>query len=130
MENTDIISQIKFDEKGLVVAIVQDDKGEVLMVAYMNSEALIKTIETGRMHYYSRSRKKLWLKGEESGNFQVLKEIYIDCDKDALLFVIEQKGGACHKGYYSCFFRKLQKEDNSFCEVEDKIFNPKEVYKK
>ncbi len=130
MENRDIISQIKFDEKGLVVAIVQDDKGEVLMVAYMNSEALIKTIETGRMHYYSRSRKKLWLKGEESGNFQVLKEIYIDCDKDALLFVIEQKGGACHKGYYSCFFRKLQKEDNSFCEVEDKIFNPKEVYKK
>jgi phosphoribosyl-AMP cyclohydrolase len=130
LENRDIISQIKFDEKGLVVAIVQDDKGEVLMVAYMNSEALIKTIETGRMHYYSRSRKKLWLKGEESGNFQVLKEIYIDCDKDALLFVIEQKGGACHKGYYSCFFRKLQKEDNSFCEVEDKIFNPKEVYKK
>lgn len=130
MKNRDIISQIKFDEKGLVVAIVQDDKGEVLMVAYMNSEALIKTIETRRMHYYSRSRKKLWLKGEESGNFQVLKDIYIDCDNDALLFVIEQKGGACHKGYYSCFFRKLQKEDDSFCEVEDKIFNPKEVYKK
>ncbi|MCK9266632.1 phosphoribosyl-AMP cyclohydrolase [bacterium] len=130
MKNRDIISQIKFDKKGLVVAIVQDDKGEVLMVAYMNSEALIKTIETRRMHYYSRSRKKLWLKGEESGNFQVLKDIYIDCDNDALLFVIEQKGGACHKGYYSCFFRKLQKEDDSFCEVEDKIFNPKEVYKK
>jgi len=130
LKNRDIISQIKFDKKGLVVAIVQDDKGEVLMVAYMNSEALIKTIETRRMHYYSRSRKKLWLKGEESGNFQVLKDIYIDCDNDALLFVIEQKGGACHKGYYSCFFRKLQKEDDSFCEVEDKIFNPKEVYKK
>jgi phosphoribosyl-AMP cyclohydrolase len=122
-----IFELIKFDEKGLVVAIVQDEKGEVLMVAYMNKEAIEKTLKTGKMHYYSRSRKKLWLKGEESGNFQFVKDIYIDCDGDALLFKVEQKGGACHEGYYSCFFRKF--ENNEFKIVGKKIFEPKEVYK-
>lgn len=130
LDTKDILSQIKFDDKGLVVVIVQDLKGEVVMLAYMNDEALSKTLETGKMHYYSRSRKKLWFKGEESGNFQVVKDIYIDCDKDALLFQIEQKGGACHKGYYSCFYRKYQKEDKDFKEFKEMIFNPKEVYKK
>jgi phosphoribosyl-AMP cyclohydrolase len=122
-----IFELIKFDEKGLVVAIVQDEKGEVLMVAYMNKEAIEKTLKTGKMHYYSRSRKKLWLKGEESGNFQFVKEIYIDCDGDALLFKVEQKGGACHEGYYTCFFRKF--ENGEFKIFKEKIFEPKEVYK-
>jgi len=122
-----IFELIKFDEKGLVVAIVQDKKGEVLMVAYMNKEAIEKTLKTGKMHYYSRSRKKLWLKGEESGNFQFVKDIYIDCDGDALLFKVEQKGGACHEGYYSCFFRKF--ENGEFKIFKEKIFEPKEVYK-
>jgi len=122
-----IFELIKFDEKGLVVAIVQDEKGEVLMVAYMNKEAIEKTLKTGKMHYYSRSRKKLWLKGEESGNFQFVKDIYIDCDGDALLFKVEQKGGACHQGYYSCFFRKF--ENGEFKIFRKKIFEPKEVYK-
>lgn len=123
-----IIREIKFDEKGFVVAVVEDTKGDVLMVAYMNEEAIRKTLETGKMHYYSRSRKKLWLKGESSGNFQTVKEFYIDCDNDALLFKVDQKGGACHMGYYSCFFRKF--EDGDFKIVKDKIFNPNEVYKR
>jgi phosphoribosyl-AMP cyclohydrolase len=122
-----IFELIKFDEKGLVVAVVQDEKGEVLMVAYMNKEAIEKTLKTGKMYYYSRSRKKLWLKGEESGNFQFVKEIYIDCDGDALLFKVEQKGGACHEGYYTCFFRKF--ENGEFKIFKEKIFEPKEVYK-
>jgi len=122
-----IFELIKFDEKGLVTAIVQDEKGEVLMVGYMNKEAIEKILKTGKMHYYSRSRKRLWLKGEESGNFQFVKEIYIDCDGDALLFKVQQKGGACHEGYYSCFFRKF--ENGEFKVFRKKIFEPKEVYK-
>jgi len=122
-----IFELINFDERGFVVAIAQDVKGEVLMVAWMNKEAIEMTLKTGKMHYYSRSRKKLWLKGEESGNFQFVKEIYIDCDGDALLFKVEQKGGACHEGYYTCFFRKF--EGNEFKIVDKKIFEPKEVYK-
>lgn len=130
--NDTILSQIRFDEKGLVPVIVQDVvNGEVIMLAYMNGEALSRTVDTGRMHYYSRSRKKLWLKGEESGNFQELKEMRIDCDNDALLFRVEQKGGACHKGYRSCFFRTLKGDDkNEFVVAEKKVFNPDEVYKK
>jgi phosphoribosyl-AMP cyclohydrolase len=122
-----IFELIKFDKKGLVAAIVQDEKGEVLMVGYMNKEAIEKILKTGKMHYYSRSRKRLWLKGEESGNFQFVKEIYIDCDGDALLFKVQQKGGACHEGYYSCFFRKF--ENGEFKVFRKKIFEPKEVYK-
>ena len=118
---------IKFNEQGLIISIVQDMNGNVLMVAWMNKEAIEMTLKTGKMHYYSRSRKKLWLKGEESGNFQFVKEIYIDCDGDALLFKVEQKGGACHEGYYTCFFRKF--EGNEFKIVGKKIFEPKEVYK-
>jgi len=124
----EIISQIKFDEKGLIPVIVQDEKGEVLMCAYMNEEAIEKTIQTGKMHYYSRSRRKLWMKGETSGHFQIVKELYIDCDNDTLLFKVEQEGGACHEGYYSCFFRKFDGE--GFKIVKEKIFEPEKVYKK
>jgi len=126
MEN--IISNLKFDEKGLIPAIVQDEKGKVLMLAYMNKESFIKTVETGKMCYFSRSRKKLWLKGESSGHFQFLKEVYLDCDGDTLLFKVTQKGAACHMGYYSCFFREIK--NGMFKVIEEKIFEPERVYKK
>jgi phosphoribosyl-AMP cyclohydrolase len=109
----------------LVPAIAQDyATGEVLMLAYMNDEALAKTRETGKAHYWSRSRKKLWLKGESSGNFQIVKEIRIDCDHDAILLLVEQKGGACHTGYRSCFYRTV---DGKI--VGEKIFEPEDVYR-
>ncbi len=103
-----IIDEVKFDDKGLITAITQDVKSDrVLMLAFMNRETLQETLETGKMVYWSRSRQQRWLKGETSGHFQIVKEVFIDCDGDALLFKVEQKGGACHKGYLSCFYRKL-----------------------
>ncbi|MFW5960320.1 MAG: phosphoribosyl-AMP cyclohydrolase [Chitinivibrionales bacterium] len=107
-----LIDDVKFDEKGLVTAVAQDySTGRVLMLAYMNKDSLKESLETGNMVYWSRSRKKRWLKGETSGNVQKIREVYIDCDGDALLFKIEQKGGACHKGYVSCFYRKRDASD-------------------
>jgi phosphoribosyl-AMP cyclohydrolase len=101
-----LLDIVKFNEKGLVTAIAQDAETEqILMVAYMNRETLQETLDTGSMVYWSRSRQQRWKKGETSGNTQKVKEIFIDCDGDALLFKIIQKGGACHKGYFSCFFR-------------------------
>ena len=94
---------------GLVLAIAQDaDTNEVLMAAFTNKEGIERSIETGKVHYYSTSRKKLWLKGETSGHFQKIKEVYIDCDADAILYKIEQTGAACHEGYRSCFFRRYK----------------------
>ncbi len=124
------VSELKFDEHGLITAIMQDAKtNEVLMVAYMNNEALMKTLESGLAHFWSRSRKKLWLKGESSGHVQNVKGIYIDCDGDALLVKIEQKGGACHTGYRSCFYRRLDVENDRFETVGEKVFEPGQVYK-
>jgi phosphoribosyl-AMP cyclohydrolase len=103
----DLLNIVKFDEKGLVIAIAQDvSSGEVLMAAYMNRETLQETIDKGVMVYYSRSRKKRWLKGETSGHTQQVKAMYIDCDGDALLFKVDQTGAACHENYFSCFFRQ------------------------
>ena len=103
-----IIDDLKFDVNGLIPAIAQDHKTkEVLMIAYMNKESLQKTIKEGKACYWSRSRKKLWTKGETSGHFQKIKEIYYDCDLDALLLIVEQIGPACHTGNQSCFYRKL-----------------------
>jgi len=97
---------IKYDEKGLAPVIAQDfETGEVLMLAYMNREALDKTLETGRMHYFSRSRGELWLKGETSGHIQTLITLYYDCDIDTLLAIVKQEGEACHTGHKSCFYR-------------------------
>ena len=125
------IDWVKFDERGLLPAIVQDvDTGAVLMVAYMNAEALEKTIETGRAHFWSRSRKKLWAKGETSGHIQAVQEILFDCDLDTVVLLVEQEGGACHKGYRSCFFRKLNTETGQLEEVLKKIFDPDSVYDK
>ncbi len=104
----EILDKVKFDGKGLVPTVVQDYRdGTVLMVAYMNRESLRRTIETGRTCYWSRSRQKFWVKGETSGHFQNVKEMYIDCDIDCLLVKVEQVGAACHTGARSCFYRKL-----------------------
>ncbi len=105
-----LVDQLKFDEKGLIPAITRDESGEVLMMAYMNAEAVGKTVETGRVHYYSRSRGKLWMKGESSGHLQHVREIRFDCDADCLLITIEQVGAACHTGQRSCFYRVAEAE--------------------
>lgn len=122
------IEGIKYNSDGLIPAIVQDVKtDEVLMLAYMNEESLNKTLETGKAHYYSRSRQKLWLKGESSGNFQKVIEMSLDCDKDTLLFKVEQTGGACHTGKKSCFYNKID-EKCDIIEEGEKVFEPDEVY--
>jgi len=127
----DPISLVDFDKGGgLVTAIAQDHvSGEILMVAYMNAESLRRTLETGEVVYWSRSRKKLWHKGEESGNVQKLLGLYVDCDGDALVLQVEQVGGAaCHTGKRNCFFRRIDRG-----EIEDvgiQVFDPEEVYRK
>jgi phosphoribosyl-AMP cyclohydrolase len=115
---------------GLVPAIVQDHQtGAVLMLAYVNKEAWEKTLETGKAHYWSRSRNKLWLKGESSGNVQLIEDILVDCDQDTIIYKVEQKGGAaCHKGYPSCFYRKVQGKE--VVTIEQPVFDPEKVYKK
>lgn len=103
--------------------------GQVLMLAYMNELAWDKTVETGKAHYWSRSRQKLWMKGEESGNVQLVREIFIDCDADTILLKVEQLGGAaCHTGYQSCFYRLY--DNGGFTVQGVRIFDPREVYKK
>lgn len=111
--------------KKLISAIVQDyETKEVLMLAHMDEEALRLSVETGKAHYWSRSREKIWRKGETSGNEQIIKEIFIDCDEDAVLLKVEQIGGACHHGYKSCFYRRINGEI-----VGAKVFEPEEKYK-
>ena len=100
--------EIKFNERGLVPVVTQAESGEVLMLAYADKEALRLTLQTGKAHYFSRSRQKLWLKGETSGNTQEVQEVLIDCDQDAVLYRVKQKGVACHTGNRSCFYRKLK----------------------
>ena len=123
----------------LVIAIAQDwQTNDVLMVAFMNKEAVEQTLKTKKAHYYSTSRQKQWLKGESSGNVQTVKEMYIDCDADAIIMKVEQIGAACHEGYRSCFFRQLDidKEnidiDNLTDEdvkiISERLFDPKEMY--
>jgi phosphoribosyl-AMP cyclohydrolase len=122
---------IDFDKAGgLVPAIAQDaGTGQVLMLAWMNREAYEETVRTGQACYYSRSRGKLWRKGEESGNVQLVREVYIDCDADTILLKVEQRGGAaCHEGYASCFFRRVAGDRIEV--VGERIFDPKQVYKK
>jgi phosphoribosyl-AMP cyclohydrolase len=116
--------EVDFGEDGLVPAVAQDaDSGEVLMLAYVDREALERTRETGRAHYYSRSREELWEKGATSGHTQEIEEIRVDCDADALLYLVEQSGGACHTGYRSCFHRTVDGEV-----VGEKVFEPDDVY--
>jgi phosphoribosyl-AMP cyclohydrolase len=131
MKTEDPISIIDFAKgDGLVAAIAQDDtSGEILMVAYMNEESLRRTLDLGEVVYWSRSRQKYWHKGEESGNVQKLKGIYVDCDGDALLLRVEQVGGAaCHTGRQNCFFRRI--DEGKVEDVGIQVFDPDEVYKK
>jgi phosphoribosyl-AMP cyclohydrolase len=121
--------KIDFEKQGGLVPVIAQDAhtGEVLMMAYMNSLALEKSLETGYVHYWSRSRQKLWKKGETSGNLQEIEEIRVDCDGDCLLVKINQKGGAaCHTGYRSCFYRKL--EGNRVIVDSERVFNPEDKY--
>lgn len=115
---------------GLLPVVAQDEKtGEVLMLAYMNEEAFRRTLETGNAWYYSRSRDKFWMKGEESGNVQKVKAVYTDCDADAIVIKIEQVGGAaCHTGHRSCFYRRW--EGDGWQTEGVPLFDPKEKYKK
>jgi phosphoribosyl-AMP cyclohydrolase len=122
---------IDFDKAGdLVPAIAQDaDTGEVLMLAWMNREAYEETLRTGRVCYFSRSRNKLWRKGEESGHVQEVRGVFVDCDADTILVKVHQIGGAaCHEGYRSCFFRKVAGDQLQI--VGERVFDPKKVYKK
>jgi phosphoribosyl-AMP cyclohydrolase len=122
---------IDFDKAGgLVPAIAQDaDTGQVLMLAWMNREAYEETLRTGQACYYSRSRNRLWRKGEESGHVQEVREVYLDCDADTILLKVHQKGGAaCHEGYASCFFRRL--EAGRLTVIGERVFDPKQVYQK
>jgi phosphoribosyl-AMP cyclohydrolase len=115
---------------GLLPAIAQDaESGEVLMLAYMNDESYAETLATGRAVYFSRSRGKLWRKGEESGNVQQVRSIFVDCDADTILLKVEQIGGAaCHEGYSSCFFRQVTPQ--GLAVIGERVFDPAEVYKK
>jgi phosphoribosyl-AMP cyclohydrolase len=126
----DFFSKIKFNEHGLVPVIAQDfETNEVLMMAWANLEALENTIKTNKATYFSRSRQKLWCKGEESGNYQEIKEIRVDCDMDTVLYMVEQKGNkaACHTGHRSCFYRSLI--DNDWKENNTPLmFDPKQIY--
>ena len=124
------ISTLKFGDTGLIPAVIVDAENKgVLMVAYMNAESLRRTIETGRTHFWSRSRGKYWMKGESSGHAQEVRAIYTDCDADTLLIEVIQHGAACHEGYRSCFYRKLN--DAGLWEIKaEKVFDPQAVYKK
>jgi phosphoribosyl-AMP cyclohydrolase len=129
-EDKRVMPELDFDKTGgLIPAIAQDaDTGEVLMLAYMNQEAFEETLACGNAVYYSRSRKKLWKKGETSGHVQKVREIRVDCDNDTVLLKVTQVGGAaCHKGYKSCFYKVL--ENDAFKIVEQRVFDPEEVYK-
>jgi phosphoribosyl-AMP cyclohydrolase len=123
--------QIDFDKAGgMVPAIAQDaDTGEVLMLAWMNREAFEETLRTGKACYFSRSRGRLWRKGEESGHVQEVRHVFIDCDADTILLKVHQIGGAaCHEGYKSCFFRQV--DGAELCVVGQRVFDPSQVYKK
>jgi phosphoribosyl-AMP cyclohydrolase len=129
---TNSLPSLKFDANGMIPAVVQDAATkQVLMVAWMNEAAVRLTIETKKAHYYSRSRNKMWLKGEESGHVQLVKSLRTDCDKDVILLEVEQVGGAaCHDGYESCFYRKLDTPGTDWQVDGRKVFDPATVYRK
>jgi len=122
----------KFDDKGLITAIAQDAKtGQILMTAFMNRQALDLTIQTGFATYYSRSRQKLWKKGEQSGHMQKIEQILVDCDQDCLVLKVDVDAGQCHTGRQSCFYRALKKESDKELEfIAEKVYDPKKTYEK
>lgn len=124
-----IFDNLKTDANGLIAAIVQDaGNGEVLMLGYMDQEALKRTLAEGKACFYSRSRQKYWVKGESSGHFQFVKEVRVDCDQDAVLLKVEQVGAACHAGYRTCFFRSVG-ESGEMEVAEERLKDPAEIYK-
>ena len=122
---------LKFDAHGLIPAIIQEQQtGRVLMMAWMNRASLEKTLETGRTHFWSRSRQQFWMKGETSGHVQRVKDIAFDCDGDVLLIQVAQTGAACHEGYQSCFFRSVEKDGKSVKITEARLESPDQIYGK
>ena len=123
--------KLKFNSEGLIPAIIQEQStGRVVMMAWMNRASIESTIATGRTHFWSRSRLKYWMKGEESGNTQAVKDIAFDCDGDTLLIQVEQKGPACHEGYKSCFFRSIEGSGETWKPTEPQLKTPEELYGK
>jgi len=122
------VKALKYDAAGLIPAVCVDaETRQVLMVAYMNETSLLETVRTGKTHFWSRSRNKYWMKGETSGHVQEVQAIYIDCDADTLLLEVRQHGGACHKGYYSCFYRRLSRT-GQLETIAEKVFDPRTAY--
>lgn len=131
-----MLDDLKYTSDGLIPAIVQEavdsngpPTGRILMFAWLNREALAKSLDTGVMHYWSRSRKKLWLKGETSGHTQKIRRFFVDCDADVLLFEVEQTAGACHTGYRSCFFQELDRAGQPLPIRENPVFDSESVYR-
>jgi phosphoribosyl-AMP cyclohydrolase len=123
------LDQLKFTSDGLIPAIIQEQSsGRVLMMAWMNRASLEKTLETGLTHFWSRSRKKFWMKGETSGHVQRVRDIACDCDGDTLLIQVEQEGAACHEGYKSCFFRSAVEGGRDLRVTEERLLDPSQVY--
>ena len=126
----DFIDKLKFNEKGLIPAIVQDEKsGRVLTLCYMNSEALLKTLTEGKVYVYRRSKKALMLKGKTSGHIQLVKDVFVDCEENSILVKVEQKVAGCHAGYFSCFYREVG-FGGKLKISEEKLFNPAKAYGK
>ena len=124
-----VLEKIKFDDKGLIPAIIQDEvSGEVLTLCYMNKDAFRKTLDEGKIYVFRRSKGKLMLKGETSGCIQIVRRVSIDCEGNSLLFEVEQVRAGCHEGYFSCYFRQIDKDGNLNITAE-RIFDPKQVYK-
>lgn len=126
-----IYDQLKFNSEGLIPAIIQEQSsGRVVMMAWMNRASLEFTIATGKTHFWSRSRQKFWMKGEESGNTQAVKDVSFDCDGDTLLIQVEQSGPACHEGYKSCFYRSIEGKGEAVKTTEPRLKTPEELYGK
>ena len=124
-----MLGDLHFDRYGLIPAIIQDYKsGKVFTLCYMNDEAIKKTIKSGKIHVFRRSKDKVMLKGEISGNTQTVKEVFVDCADNSLLFKVEQKVAACHLGYFTCYFRRIKDDKEEI--VEERVFDPTKVYKK
>ncbi len=125
-----LLNNIKFNDKGLIPTVIVDvEDNRVLTLCYMNQDALEKTIETGKVHVFRRSKNRLMIKGETSGHIQLVKEVFLDCEGNSLVIKVEQKVAACHAGYKSCYYRKYNEKDDSIEISEEKIFDPDSIYK-
>ena len=125
-----LLNNIKFNDKGLIPTVIVDvEDNRVLTLCYMNQDALEKTVETGKVHVFRRSKNRLMIKGETSGHIQLVKEVYLDCEGNSLVITVEQKVAACHAGYKSCYYRRYNEKDDSIEISEKKIFDPDNIYK-